>query len=243
MTTRRRLPAARAAPGKHLLRTSAADAVATTNSSPTRSSRSRGRCLADTSRAWAYRLHRQAIWMRHEAIRWRASPAPTQGKIALLGDLAAAARWQESYRRGRGAICALSALARSASFRRARSSTWAARSSTRARRSARHERLHCAGTPGSSMRSSATAYRSRVGGDDRGGCRASRTGGSAVSRRARPSSPATKSASSPTASRRRRTRGRGASRGGPRDRDPARCAAAWTPASAFARASPSRASP
>ena len=83
-------------PGSISLGTSAADAVATTGKlADSLVTLARSMLLADTSRAWAYRLHRQAIWMRHEAISIEGVPGPDAGQIALLGDLAAAARWQE----------------------------------------------------------------------------------------------------------------------------------------------------
>jgi type VI secretion system protein VasJ len=51
--------------------------------------------LADTSRAWAYRLHRQAIWQRYEALAVEGVEGPDAAQLALPGDLAATGRWQE----------------------------------------------------------------------------------------------------------------------------------------------------
>lgn len=89
-------PAAAPPPGGISLSTQAADAAETTaKTSDTLITLARSMLLADTSRAWAYRLHRQAIWMRYEALSVEGLPGPDAGQIALLGDLAAAARWQE----------------------------------------------------------------------------------------------------------------------------------------------------
>lgn len=91
-------PVAAPAPvaGAFAIGTTAADAAATTAKlGESLVTLARSMLLADTSRPWAYRLHRQGIWMPMEAIAVEGVAGPDAGQIALLGDLAASSRWQE----------------------------------------------------------------------------------------------------------------------------------------------------